>query len=180
MAKRKPSLYGMVAVFDRPDDLLVAAERAYAAGYRRMDAYTPFPVHGLPEVLGHRGVRLPWIVLIGGIIGALLGFFMQYYSATISYPLNIGGRPYNSWPQFIPVTFELTILFGALAAVVGMLGLNGLPEPYHPLFNVPSFELASRTHFFLCIEATDPKFDRNETKQFLESLEPHEISEVEP
>ena len=178
--KRKPSLYGLVAVFEQPGQLIAAAERARAEGYRRMDAYTPFPVHGLPEALGHRGVRLPWIVLIGGIIGAVLGYLMQYYAAAIDYPLNIGGRPYHSWPAFIPVTFEMTILFAALAAVLGMLALNGLPEPYHPLFNVPSFELASRTHFFLCIEATDPKFDLQQTKHFLERLEPIEISEVQP
>jgi len=180
MAKQKPTLYGMVAEFDHQDKVVAAAKRAYDAGYRRMDAYTPFPVHGLAEALGHRGVRLPWIVLLGGIAGALLGFGMQYYSAVIDYPLNIGGRPLNSWPQFIPVTFELAILFGALGAVVGMLALNGLPEPYHPLFNVPSFELASRTHFFLCIEATDPAFDRTQTRQFLEGLSPSLVAEVEP
>lgn len=178
--KRKPSIYGLVAVFEQPGQLIAAAERAHTEGYRSMDAYTPFPVHGLSEALGHRGVRLPWIVLGGALTGAAVGYFMQYYSAVIAYPLNIGGRPYHSWPSFIPITFELTILFAALAAVLGMLALNGLPQPYHPLFNVPSFELASRTHFFLCIEATDPKFDRNETRRFLESLQPLEVSEVEP
>ena len=160
--------------------MIAAAERAYAAGYRRMDAYTPFPVHGLDTALGHRGVRLPWIVLLGAIAGLIVGYGMQWYSATIAYPLNIGGRPFHSWPMFIPVTFELTILFGALGAVIGMLALNGLPQPYHPLFNIPSFELASRTHFFLCIEATDPAFDRVETRRFLESLAPNQVAEVVP
>lgn len=173
-------IYGITAEFDNPDDLLAATERAYAEGYRKMDAYTPFPVHGLPEALGHRGVRLPWIVLIGGIVGAITGFMLQWYTAVIGYPHNIGGRPANSWPSFIPITFELTILCAALAAIFGMLALNGLPEPYHPLFNVPSFELASRSHFFLCIEATDPKFDIEQTRQFLETLAPGNVSVVEP
>src|SRR5262245_24851308 len=173
-------LYGITAEFDNPDDLLAATERAYAEGYRKMDAYTPFPVHGLAEALGHRGVRLPWIVLAGGIIGALSGFALQWFTAVVAYPHNIGGRPTNSWPAFIPITFEMTILCAALAAVLGMLALNGLPEPYHPLFNVPSFELASRSHFFLCIEATDPKFDLEATRQFLEGLAPRGVSVVEP
>jgi hypothetical protein len=173
-------LYGITAEFDNQDDLLAATERAYAEGYRKMDAYTPFPVHGLAEALGHRGVRLPWIVLAGGIIGALSGFALQWYTAVIGYPHNIGGRPTNSWPAFVPITFEMTILCAGLAAVLGMLALNGLPEPYHPLFNVPSFELASRSHFFLCIEATDPKFDLEATRQFLEGLAPRSVSVVEP
>ena len=169
-------LYGITAEFDNPDDLLAATERAYAEGYRKMDAYTPFPVHGLPEALGHRGVRLPWIVLAGGLIGAATGYAMQAYTAVVAYPINIGGRPLHSWPAFIPITFEMTILFAALSAIFGMLALNGLPEPYHPLFNVPSFELASRSHFFLCIEATDPKFDVEATRAFLEDLKPHSVS----
>jgi hypothetical protein len=173
-------IYGITAEFDSPDDLLAATERAYAEGYRKMDAYTPFPVHGLPEALGHRGARLPWIVLAGGIVGALAGYGLQWYTAVVAYPLNIGGRPTNSWPAFIPITFEVTILCAALAAVFGMLALNGLPEPYHPLFNVPSFELASRSHFFLCIEASDPKFDLEATRAFLEGLRPQSVSVVEP
>jgi hypothetical protein len=173
-------LYGLMAEFDDPEELLAATRRAYAEGYRKMDAYTPFPVHGLAEALGHRGVRLPRIALAGGILGALAGYGLQYFASVISYPLNIGGRPLNSWPAFIPVTFEMTILIAALITVLGMLGLNGLPEPYHPVFNVPNFELASRSHFFLCIEATDPKFDREATRRFLESLGPHSVAEVEP
>jgi hypothetical protein len=169
-----------MAEFDSPADLLGAAERAYAEGYRRMDAYTPFPVHGLAEAIGFRRTRLPLLVFFGAVAGCVGGYGLQYWISAIDYPLNIGGRPLNSWPAFIPVTFELTILVAALAAVLGMLALNGLPRPYHPVFNVPEFELASRNRFFLCIEATDPKFDRGETKHFLEGLKPHAVFEVEP
>lgn len=178
MAK-KPPIYGLMAQFEDPDDLVRAGQRAYEEGYRKMDAYTPFPVHGLAEAIGVHRTRLPLIVLGGGLIGGFTGFFMQWYSATVGYPLNVGGRPYNSWPAFVPVTFEMTILFAAFAAILGMLALNGLPQPYHPVFNVPGFELASRSHFFLLIEATDPKFDREETRRFLESLNPQEVAEVE-
>jgi hypothetical protein len=168
-----------MAEFDRPEDLLGAAQQAYADGYRRMDAYTPFPVEGLAEALGLHRTRLPLVVLLGGIVGCIGGFGLQYYAAVIDYPLNIGGRPLNSWPSFVPVTFETTILCAALAAVLGMLALNGLPMPYHPVFNVPRFELATRDHFFLCIEATDPRFDRQGTRQFLERLGCREVTEVD-
>jgi hypothetical protein len=173
-------LYGLMAEFDSAADLLDAAQRAYEEGYRRMDAYTPFPVHGLPEALGFHRTRLPLLVLLGGIAGCIGGYSLQYWVAAIDYPLNVGGRPLNSWPAFIPVTFELTVLVAALAAVLGMLALNRLPMPYHPVFNVPEFELASRNRFFLCIEAIDAKFDRGETKLFLESLKPRAVFEVEP
>jgi hypothetical protein len=176
----KSPIYGLMAEFDRPEELRSAAQQAYAAGYRRMDAYTPFPVEGLAEALGLHRTRLPLVVLLGGIVGCIGGFGLQYYASVIDYPLNIGGRPLNSWPSFVPVTFETTILCAALAAVLGMLALNGLPMPYHPVFNVPEFQRASRDGFFLCIEAADPKFDAAQTRTFLESLNPREVSEVEP
>jgi ActD protein len=176
----RPSLYGVMAEFDSPADLLEAAGRAYAEGYRRLDAYSPFPVHGLAEAIGFHRTRLPLLVLCGGIVGCVGGYFLQYWISAIDYPLNIGGRPLNSWPAFIPVTFELTILLAALVAVLGMLALNGLPMPYHPVFNVPAFELASRNRFFLCIESIDPKFDRGETRRFLENLKAQAVFEVEP
>jgi hypothetical protein len=174
------SLYGMLAEFNTPDELLAATRRAREAGYQQMDAYTPFPVEGLAEALGFQRTGLPFLVLLGGIVGGVGGYLMQYWMAAIDYPLNVGGRPLHSWPAFIPVTFELTILVAALAAVLGMLALNGLPMPYHPLFNVPRFELATRNSFFLCIEARDPKFDRDETRRFLESVKAREVSDVEP
>jgi hypothetical protein len=175
----KSPIYGLMAEFDRPEELRSAAQQAYAAGYRRMDAYTPFPVEGLAEALGLHRTRLPLVVLLGGIVGCIGGFGLQYYASVIDYPLNIGGRPLNSWPSFVPVTFETTILCAALAAVLGMLALNGLPMPYHPVFNVPRFELATRDHFFLCIKAADPHFDRQETRRFLECLGSREVTEVD-
>ena len=172
--------YGLMAEFSTPDALLWAAQQASAAGYRRIDAYTPFPVAGLSEALGFQPTRMPLIVLLGGVVGGLCGLFMQYYAAAISYPLNIGGRPLHSWPAFIPITFELTILLAALAGVLGMLALNGLPMPYHPVFHQKRFERASQDRFFLCIEATDAHFDHEDTRRFLESVAPvGEVMEVE-
>lgn len=176
--KRFP-LYGLMAEFESPQELLSAAHRVYEAGYRRLDAFTPLPVEGLAEAIGFHHTRLPVIVLIGGVLGGLGGFFMQYYASVIGYPLNIGGRPDNSWPSFIPVTFELTVLGAALATVLGLLALNGLPTPYHPVFNAPRFELATRNRFFLCVEARDPLFEREKTKQLLKELKAREVSEVE-
>jgi hypothetical protein len=175
----KPPIYGLIAEFNGPENLLAATKKTVAEGYHEMEAYSPFPVEGLDEALGFRGSRVPLITLIGGIVGGVGGFFMEWFSATIHYPINIGGRPLNSWPMFIPVVFELTILCAAIAAVLGMLALNGLPMPYHPLFNVKRFEQASNDRFFLCIESNDRKFDREGTKRFLQSLDPKEVYEVE-
>ncbi|MGH7823999.1 MAG: DUF3341 domain-containing protein [Candidatus Binatia bacterium] len=168
-----------MAEFENPSDLVTAARQAREAGYRKMDAYTPFPIEELNEALGLGRTWVPFIVLIGGLIGAVGGYFMQYYISAIDYPLNIGGRPLHSWPAFIPVTFEMTVLVAGLAAVLGMLALNGLPMPYHPVFNVPRFALATRDRFFLCIESSDPKFDREDTRRFLDRMTPRVVSEVE-
>ena len=173
-------LYGLLAEFHSSDVLLEAAHAANHAGYTKMDAYTPFPIEGLAEAVGMKRTRLPLIILIGGLLGGIGGFMMQYYVNVIAWPLNVGGKPLNSWPSFIPITFELTVLAAAFAAVLGMLGLNGLPMPYHPLFNSESFALASRDRFFLCIQSNDPKFDEQGTRTFLEGLKPHAVSEVEP
>jgi hypothetical protein len=175
----RPLIYGLLAEFHDPETLLAAARRAREAGYTRMDAFTPFPIEGLTEALGIPPTRLPLIVLVGGLAGCFGGFALQYYASVYGYPLNIGGRPLNSWPAFIPVSFELTILIAAFAAVLGMLALNGLPQPYHPLFNSPRFKLASRDRFFLCIEAEDPRFDRGATRKFLESLTEYGVEEVD-
>ena len=178
--KREDSIHGVMAEFETHEQILEAARMAYAEGYRRMDAYAPFPVEGLAEALGRRGTAVPFITLLGGIIGGVGGYFMQWYAMAIDYPLNIGGRPLHSWPQFIPITFELSVLIASLSAVIGMLALNGLPQPYHPVFNAPDFERASRDRFFLCIESRDPNFDYEKTKAFLKRLEPQGIYDVEP
>jgi len=175
----KPAgVYGLIAEFEDPTTLVAATQRAYRAGYRRMDAYSPFPIEELHEALGRHHTRLPLIVLIGGICGCVGGYLLQYWVATTAYPLNVGGKPFHSWPAFIPVTFECTILVAALSAVLGMLALNGLPMPYHPVFNVARFALASRNRFFLCIESRDRQFDLEETRKFLETLEPREVTAV--
>ena len=171
-------IYGLVAEFDNPEDITVAAHKVREAGYRRVDAYTPFPVHGLVEAIGWKDNRLPWIIFFGGLIGCLGGFALCCYASFGFYPINVGGRPYIAWPSFMPVTFECTILLAAFAAVFGMLGLNGLPRPHHPIFNAPRFDLASRERFFLAIEASDPKFKLDETHAFLEALGPAHVNEV--
>jgi len=172
------TLYGLMAEFDDANALVAATRRAHDEGYRQMDAYSPFPIEELHEALGSHHSRLPLIVLIGGLCGCVGGYALQYWAAAIAYPLNVGGRPFNSWPSFIPVTFECTILVAALSAVLGMLALNGLPMPHHPVFNVPRFALASRNRFFLCIEVKDRKFELESTRRFLETLEPREVSTV--
>src|SRR5438093_3951909 len=177
---RRRAMYGLMAEFSSEDSLLRAARHAYEAGYRRMDAYSPLPIDGLAEALGFRHTRVPLIVLIGGILGCVGGFALQYWISVIDYPVNVGGRPLNSWPSFIPVTFELTILIAALSAFFAVLALNGLPMPYHPVFNVERFELASRNRFFLLIEAADPRFDSAGTRRFLENIGCHGVYEVEP
>ena len=175
---RRSPIYGLMAEFLTPTDLVQGAQRAHDEGYRKMDGYSPFPVEGLSEAIGFHHDNVPLVVLVGGILGGLGGYLMQYWISVISYPINVGGRPYHSWPSFIIITFEMTVLFAGLSAVFGMLALNGLPMPYHPVFNVPRFAFATRDRFFLCIEATDPKFERAETRRFLESLSPQAISEV--
>lgn len=177
MSEHAP-LHGLLAEFDNPSDLVAAVRASREAGYSKMDAFSPFPVEGLAEALGFHRTRMPLVIFIGGLIGGVGGFFMQWYATVIDYPINVGGRPFNSWPAYIPVTFELTILLAAAAAVLGMLGLNRLPMPYHPLFHMPRFALASNDRFFLCIEATDPRFDLAETRRFLETLRPAQIEEV--
>jgi len=169
-----------MAEFESPEALLAAAQSAYAAGFRRMDGYSPYPIEGLAEAIGFHSSRVPMLVLIGGILGCLGGFFLQYWASVIDYPINVGGRPLNSWPAFIPVTFEVTILFAALSAFFGVLVLNGLPMPYHPVFNVERFQLASRNRFFLCIESKDPRFDPQNTRSFFETTGAQGIYEVEP
>ena len=176
---RQVGLYGLLAEFDNSDQLIHAAEQARARGYRRLDAYTPYPIEAVSEALGHHHSKLPLLVLIGGVLGAFAGFGLQYWVSVIEYPLNIGGRPLNSWIGFIPVTFETTILFASLAAVLGMLALNGLPKPYHPVFNAERFALASRDRYFLCIETEDPRFDRAGPEEFLRRLGPVGVYEVE-
>jgi hypothetical protein len=174
-----PSIYGIMGEFDNPSDLVAAARRTYEAGYRRVNGYSPYPIEELDEAIGFKRTSLPLIVLIGGILGGLGGFFMQYWMEVIDYPLNVGGKPYNSWPAFIPITFECTVLVAAFAAVLGMLVLNKLPQPYHPVFNAPNFALATRDRFFLVIEANDPRFSHAETTQFLNTVGAKNVSDVE-
>jgi hypothetical protein len=176
-AKARP-VYGLMAEFEDPSDLVAAAHRAYHEGYRTMDAYSPLPIEELHEAIGMKNTRLPLIVLIGGLVGCIGGFGLQVWASMVAYPLNVAGKPLFSWPAFIPVTFECTILGAALSAVFGMLALNGLPQPYHPVFNVPRFTLASRNGFFLCIESRDAMFDMNGTRAFLERLGAREVTTV--
>jgi hypothetical protein len=173
------SLYGLMAEFDTPAQLLKAAHKVRAAGYTKTDAYSPFPIHGLADALGFRERKVAPIVLAGGLTGLMVGYGLEYWTSVIAYPLNIGGRPYHAWVSFIPPAFETTILFAAGAAVFGMLALNGLPQPYHPVFGAKRFSLASSEKFFLAIEATDPKFDAHATRALLSGLSSTEVVELE-
>ena len=174
-----PPLYGVMAEFESPTDLVAAAHKVYSLGYRRINGYSPFPIEELSEAIGFTKTSLPLIVFIGGVVGGLSGFFMQYWIEVIDYPINVGGKPTNSWPAFIPITFEMTVLFAAFSAVLGMLILNKLPQPYHPVFNIPSFALATRDRFFLAVEANDPKFKHGEVVDLLKSLNAIAVNDVE-
>jgi hypothetical protein len=171
-------LYGLMAEFKGADALKDAARRARDAGYGQVEAYSPFPVEGLDDAVGFRGSRVPLATLIGGFVGGAGGFFLQWYAAVIDYPINIGGRPTNSWPAFIPVTFEMTVLFAALTAVITMIVANGLPRLRHPVFNAPEFELSTRNRFFLCLRADARQFDVQHARRFLEDLDPVRVVEV--
>jgi hypothetical protein len=171
-------LFGILAEFSDAERLVAAATRVHEAGYRRMEAYSPMPIEGLADAIGFHRTRMPLVVLLGGIVGAVGGYALQYYVSIIAYPLNIGGRPLNSWPAFIPVIFEMTILAGALSAVLGMLAMNGLPRPHHPLFAVPQFDRATRDRFFLCILRTDPLYHQQTTRQLMETLGAVEVIDV--
>jgi hypothetical protein len=175
---RITGLYGVIAEFSDPQSLLDAANKAREKGYTEMDAFSPFPIHGLAEAVGFHKTRLSVVVLVMGLLGGLGGFFMCWYANVISYPLNIGGKPFNSWPAWIPITFECAILLAAFGAVFGMLALNGLPMPYHPVFNVRRFDQASRDKFFLVVQTRDPKFNLDEVRDFFDTLQPREIVDV--
>jgi hypothetical protein len=170
--------FGVLAQFADADKLVAAAQKVHAAGYREVEAYSPLPVEGLAEALGFRRTRLPLVVLLGGIVGCVCGWALQYWTNVIDYPLNVGGRPLNSWPSFVPVIFEMTVLVAALSAVLGMLAMNGLPRPHHPLFGIRQFDRATQDSFFLCILARDPMFHPQSVRQFLERLAPMEIVDV--
>ncbi|MCP3962779.1 MAG: DUF3341 domain-containing protein [bacterium] len=177
---RRGETYGLMAEFVTPQALLDAVLRVKAEGFRAIDAFTPYPVEPVSEEIeDHKKSKVSLLVLLGGLAGAVVGFGMQLWISSAGYPLNIGGRPLNSWPAFIPATFEMTILFAALTAVIGMFALNKLPEPYHPVFNVASFERATQDRCFLLIEAADPRFDLQETRALLESMDPEEVHDVE-
>jgi len=177
--RHAPPLYGVIAEFESPSDLVAAARRVYSLGYRRINGYSPYPIEELSEAIGFTHTSLPLIVFIGGLVGGIGGFLMQYYIEVIDYPINVGGKPYNSWPAFIPITFEMTVLVAAFSAVLGMLVLNKLPQPYHPVFNLPNFAMATRDRFFLAIEANDAKFHHAEVIELLKSLNALEVNDVE-
>ncbi len=172
-------LYGILAEFDTATQLVDAARRVRDAGYVKTDAFSPFPLHEIDEALGIKRSVLPYLIFAGGITGLLSGLVLQYFVHVIDWPIIVGGRPHFSLPAFVPPMFELTILFSAFVAVFGMLFLNGLPSPYHPVFNVPRFALATREKFFLVIESADPLYDYENTRSFMQSLDPQEVFDVE-
>ncbi len=178
MMEDRSQLYGVMGEFETPEELLAAAKKSQEAGYVHVDAYTPFPIEGLAHAIGFRWTAVPLITLIGGILGGLSGFGLQYWCAAISYPINVAGRPLNSWPAFIPITFELTVLGASIFSVVGMFALNKLPQPYHPVFNVERFAQGSTDRFFLVIEARDPKFNLAESSRFLQEAAARHVTEV--
>lgn len=178
-AMTSPGVYGLMAEFNSASELLSAAQRVRGAGFTRTDAYSPFPIHGLAEAIGFHEHLIPKIVLGAGITGMLAGYGLEYWTQVIAYPMNIGGRPFHAWVNFIPPAFETTILFGAFAAALSMIALNGLPQPYHPVFNNPRFSRASQDSFFLAIEASDPKFDLDQTRAFLGGLNPREVVAID-
>jgi hypothetical protein len=177
--RHHPPLYGIMAEFEGPNELVQAARRTYEAGYRRINGYSPYPIEELSEAIGFTHTSLPLIVFIGGVLGGIGGFLMQYWIEVINYPINVGGKPYNSWPAFIPITFECTVLAAAFSAVLGMLILNKLPQPYHPVFNAPNFALATRDRFFLVVEANDVKYNHDAVVELFKSLNALEINDVE-
>ena len=174
-----PKLYGVMAEFSNPSDLVSAARRVYELGYRRINGYSPYPIEELWEAIGFHHTRLPIIVFLGGLLGGIGGYFMQYWMEVVNYPLNVGGKPFNSVPAFIPITFECTVLCAAFAAVLGMLALNKLPQPYHPVFNAPDFALATRDRFFLVVEASDRKYNHDEVTSLLKSLGAVDVTDVD-
>ncbi len=175
---KRTQSYGLLAEFASPTELVKAAEQTHAAGYKKIDAYSPLPIEGLAEAIGFHHDLVPLVTLIGAVIGGLSGYLMQFWMSTIDYPVNVGGKPFHSWPSFIIITFEMTILFGGIFAVFGMLALNGLPMPYHPVFNVSRFAFASKDRFFLIVFSSDKKYDPVKTREFLESLAPRSLAEV--
>ena len=174
----QPLTYGFIAQFPDAEQLVDAVRAARREGYERMDAYTPYAIDGLADELRNRDDRVPWIVFICGVTGASLGFLLQYYVTCVDFPMNIGGRPNFSWPSYIPITFECGVLLASFGALIGMLMLNGLPRPHHPLFNVPAFDEVTNDKFFLCIEAEDAKFSKQDTRQFLQNLGSELVEEV--
>lgn len=171
-------IYGLLAEYDTVPGMVSAAEKAHEHGYRRMDTYSPFPIEEAAEAIGFHKNRVALVVLIGGLLGGLGGYSLEYWVSVLAYPINVGGKPWHSWPAFIPVTFECTVLGASIAAFIGMLAMNGLPMPYHPVFNAPNFSAASKDKFFLCIEAADPQFDLTQTRRFLEQTSPRVVTEV--